>query len=351
MKKIKLLIVDDSALVRNILAQGLSQDPEIDVIATARDPFDARDKILKLKPDVLTLDVEMPRMDGVEFLRKLMPQFPLPVIMVSALTERGGAITLEALEVGAVDFVTKPSVGISQGLNSMLNILAKKIKTAAKIDVSNYKKKKGQANTATTVITTKALVKSTDKVIAIGSSTGGTQALREVLPKFPRDMPGVIVVQHMPAGFTKMFAKRMNELCEMEVKEAESGDRILTGRILIAPGDYHMRIVRSGGIYKVSCQEGEAVNGHRPSVTELFNSVAKYAGANAVGVMLTGMGNDGAEAMLNMREAGARTLAQDEKTSVVFGMPKEAYDKGGAEKLVPIQDVSNEIIEMLNSME
>ncbi len=344
----KLLIIDDSALVRNILAKGLAQDPEIEVVATAKDPYDARDKILQYHPDVLTLDVEMPRMDGVEFLRRLLPQYPIPVVMVSALTEKGKTITLDALDAGAIDFVTKPSYGVASGLNDMLNELAIKVKMAAKIDVSHMKK---IAHHKTTPINPTALAVSTDKVIAIGASTGGTEAIRAVITRFPRNMSGVVIVQHMPAGFTKMFSKRMDEICQMEVKEAQSGDRVMNGRVLIAPGGYHMELVRSGGIYKVVCREsGENVCGHKPSVEVLFRSVAKHAGANAVGVMLTGMGHDGADGMVEMRNAGARTMAQDEETSVVFGMPKEAYVRGGAEKLVPLDDIPREIIKQLTSM-
>ncbi len=346
----KLLIIDDSALVRNILEKGLSQDPDINVVGTAKDPYDARDKILQLRPDVLTLDVEMPRMDGVEFLRRLLPQYPLPVVMVSALTERGKAITLDALDAGAIDFVTKPSYGVASGLNSMLNELAGKVKMAAKIDVSHLKKAKRHEEKKTPIQQT-ALAVSTDKVIAIGASTGGTEAIRSIITQFPRNISGVVIVQHMPAGFTSMFSKRLNEISQVEVKEAQSGDRVMNGRVLIAPGGHHMELVRSGGLYKVICREqGENVCGHKPSVEVLFRSVAKHAGSNALGVMLTGMGHDGADGMVVMREAGARTMAQDEESCVVFGMPKEAYVRGGAEKLIPLDDMPREIIRVLSSM-
>lgn len=342
---IRLLIVDDSALVRDILARGLSQAPDIEVVGTAKDPYDARDQIVHFRPDVLTLDVEMPRMDGVEFLRKLMPQYPLPVIMVSALTERGKTITLDALDAGAVDFVTKPSVNVASGLNAMLNDLVQKIRVAATVDVSHLKTLR--RDTTPRRISSQALAESTDKVIAIGASTGGTEAIREVITAFPRNTPGVVIVQHMPAGFTRKFAERLNGLSEMDVKEAESGDRVFNGRVLIAPGDFHMEIIRSGGQYKVNCKKEELVNGHRPSVEVLFDSIARYVGANAVGVMLTGMGADGADAMARMREAGARTLAQDEQTSVVFGMPKEAWKRGGAEILVPLPNIARKVIDFL----
>lgn len=345
-REIKVLVVDDSAMVRQILTQGLSLDPEIKVVGSASNPYIARDKIIELKPDVLTLDVEMPRMDGVEFLRKLMPQHPMPVLMVSALTQRGKQITLEALEAGAVDFVTKPSVDVARGLNEMLGDLRTKVKIAASARVTASRKVETPRATISAAVS-RSLAESTDKVIAIGASTGGTEAIRQVITKFPADMPGVVIVQHMPAGFTKMFAERLNEQCAMTVKEAESGDRIINGRVLIAPGDYHMTVHRSGGTYIVTCSNSrDKVCGHRPSVEVLFQSVAQYVGRNAIGIMLTGMGHDGADAMLAMREAGACTLAQDEATSVVFGMPREAYERGGAEKLVPLHLIASDVINL-----
>ncbi len=345
-KKIKVLIVDDSALVRDILAMGLSQDPGIEVVGTATDPFNARDKIVELRPDVLTLDVEMPRMDGVEFLRKLMPQYPLPVVMVSSLTERGKQVTFDALEAGAIDFLTKPKADVAHGLKGMIVELATKIKIASVADVSQWKHKR-HLQGQTPVARSKTLAESTDKVIAIGASTGGTEAIREVITKFPPATAGVVIVQHMPAGFTKMFSDRMNQLSQMEVKEAEDGDRIVSGRILIAPGGRQMRVVRSGGYYKVEVKMGELVNGHCPSVEVMMASVAEFVGANAVGAMLTGMGRDGADGMKAMRQAGARCIAQDEATSVVFGMPKEAFERGGAERLVPLGQIAPTILELL----
>ena len=347
-KRIRVLIVDDSSLVRNILSQGLSADPGIEVVGTAPDPFVARDKIVELRPDVLTLDVEMPRMDGVEFLRRLMPQYPLPVVMVSALTQKGKQITLEALEAGAVDFVTKPSTDVARGLSAMIMELRTKIKIASSANVSHWKARRDHLFASAGVLTaTKALAESTDKVIAIGASTGGTEAIREVITRFPVSTPGVVIVQHMPSGFTRMFADRLNELCAMQVKEAQSGDRVMPGRILIAPGEKHMRVHRSGGIYEVECREGEKVSGHCPSVDVLMHSVAEHVAANAVGVMLTGMGRDGAEGMLAMHKKGARTMAQDEASSVVFGMPKEAYANGGAEKLVPLDKIAQATLNLL----
>ncbi len=349
MKPVRVLVVDDSALVRKILSQGLAMDPSITVVGTAPDPYVARDMIVKLQPNALTLDVEMPRMDGVEFLRRLMPQYPLPVVMVSSLTDKGARITLEALEAGAIDFVTKPTTNVAGGLNVMMGDLREKVKMAVQVDVSHWKGKSTKPTRPTTPIASHALAKSTDKVIAIGASTGGTEAIRKIAIQFPSTMPGVVIVQHMPAGFTKMFAERLNTQCAMEVKEATSGDRIAPGRILIAPGDKHMTVRRSGGLYLVDCNPGDKVCGHCPSVDVLFRSVAKYVGTNAVGVMLTGMGADGADAMVVMRKAGARTMAQDERTSVVFGMPKEAYNRGGAEKLVALPNVPNAILDLLKA--
>jgi len=320
-----------------------------DFVDSAPDPFIARDKIVKYKPDVLTLDVEMPRMDGVEFLRRLMPQYPLPVVMVSSLTQRGKQITIQALEAGAVDFVSKPSTDLARGLQGMMTELCTKIKIASTANVSHWKNKRRILPSERKIVATAALAESTDKVIAIGASTGGTEAINSVISSFPATTPGVVIVQHMPAGFTKMFAERMNTLCSMQVKEAENGDRVMAGRILIAPGELQMRVIRSGGIYKVHCEPGEKVCGHCPSVEVMMDSVAENVGANAVGIMLTGMGSDGADAMGRMRKAGARTLAQDEASCVVFGMPNEAYKRGGAEKLVPLDKIAASVIRLLSS--
>ena len=346
-KRIKVLIVDDSSLVRNILSAGLDRDPGIEVVGVAPDPFVARDKIVKLRPDIMTLDVEMPWMDGVEFLRRLMPQYPLPVVMVSSMTQQGKRITIEALESGAVDFVSKPATNLQRGLEGMMLELLTKIKIASTANVSHWKEKRQFLPSERRLAAPKSLAESTDKVVAIGASTGGTEAIRTVIGLFPSAMSGVVIVQHMPPGFTKMFADRLNTICAMAVKEAETGDRIMPGRVLIAPGEQHMRVVRSGGVYKVTCEPGEKVCGHCPSVEVLMNSVAQHVGANSVGVMLTGMGSDGADAMLTMRNAGARTLAQDEKSCIVFGMPKEAYARGGAERLVPLEKISQQVINLL----
>lgn len=343
--KIKVLIVDDSALVRSILETGLSKDPLITVVGTASDPYIARDKILELEPDVLTLDVEMPRMDGVVFLQKLMPQYPIPVIMVSALTERGKKITMDALEAGAIDFVTKPSTGISRGLNDMMQDLREKVKIAATADVSHWLSRKPAVPQTHQV--QRVLTGGTDKVIAIGASTGGTEAIRTMIKMFPASTPGVAIVQHMPPGFIKAFAESLNRQSAMNVKEAENGERIMPGSVLIAPGGKQMTVHRSGGVYLTKIFDGERVNGHCPSVETLMNSVADQVGDNAVGVMLTGMGSDGSQGLLAMRKTGARTFAQDEKTSVVFGMPKVANDIGAVEKLLPIHAIVPAILKSL----
>ena len=348
-KAVRVLVVDDSALVREILSSGLNADPDIQVVGTATDPFNARDKIVKLHPDVLTLDVEMPRMDGVDFLRQLMPQFPLPVVMVSALTERGQKITLEALDSGAVDFVTKPSTNLAQGLQTMMVQLCAKVKIAATANVSHWKGRKPGRKVKQAI--GHALTASTNQAIIIGASTGGTEAIREVVTRFPVTTPGVVIVQHMPAGFTRLFAERLNELAQMQVKEAQDGDSVIPGRVLVAPGEMHLEVIRSGGSYKVKCAPGEKVNGHCPSVEVLMNSAAKALGKHAVGVMLTGMGRDGAKGLKAMRETGARTMAQDEKTSVVFGMPKVAWDIGAAERLVPLDKIADTVLNWLSKKE
>jgi two-component system chemotaxis response regulator CheB len=345
-KPVRVLIVDDSALVREILAQGLGMDAEIEVIGTAANPYVARDKIIELEPDVLTLDVEMPKMDGVEFLRKLMPQHPMPVVMVSALTKRGAEITLAALEAGAVDFVTKPSTDVQRGLNVMMAELRIKVKHAKSVNLDAWQKVNNQKVTKVSA-SAKALSESTDKVIAIGASTGGTEAIRKIILALPQGTPGIVVVQHMPAGFTKTFADSINDKAELEVREAVSGDRVLPGRVLIAPGGRHLRIVRSGGFYLADCRTGENVNGHCPSVDVLFHSVAEYVGRNAIGIILTGMGGDGAHGLLEMRHAGAKTLGQDEASCVVYGMPKKARELGAIEFVAPLASIPQKLMGML----
>ncbi len=341
MKEIKVLVVDDSAIVRKIFTEELSKESDIDVIGTAPDPFVARDKIIKHKPDVITLDIEMPRMDGITFLKKLMKYYPLPVIIVSSLTPKGGKLALEAIESGAVEVLSKPGTAYSVG--DMKVQLADKIRAASRARVAKRNDSE-PAERSIVKLSSQALQETTNRVIAIGASTGGTEALKKVLTQFPPTIPGVVVVQHMPPNFTTAFAERLNGLCAIEVKEAEDGDAVLPGRGLIAPGNYHMLLRRSGARYYVAVKTGPMVCHQRPAVDVLFSSTAEYAGSNAVGAILTGMGSDGARGMLKMREAGARTIGQDEATCVVYGMPNEAFKMGAVEKQVPLGRVAQEII-------
>lgn len=337
--KIKVLIVDDSAVVRKILSQQLSKHRNIEIVGTAPDPFVARDKILSLKPDVLTLDVEMPRMDGITFLRKLMKSHPMPVIILSSLTPKGGKTAMDALAAGAVEVISKPGPAYSVG--EACNDLVEKIKAA-----SNARFNKSPATQEPPKKATQRLhmAETTNKIFAIGASTGGVQALSCVLPALPPNAPGTLVVQHMPANFTTSFAQRLDGECVVKVKEAQNGDHVIPGQVLIAPGGLHMLLQRSGASYYVVIKDGPAVCHQRPSVEVLFNSVAKYAGANAIGAILTGMGNDGAKGLLNMRQNGAYTVAQDEASSIVFGMPKEAIGCGAAQNIVPLTKVAQAMI-------
>jgi len=344
--KIKVLIVDDSAIVRKILSEELAKDPDIEVVGTSPDPYVARDKIVLLKPDVITLDVEMPRMDGITFLKKLMKHYPLPVIIVSSLTPKGSKMAMEALESGAVEVMCKPGGSYSVGDLSVQ--LKEKIRAAAKANLSRLQPANPSPPTPLPSMP-KALSETTQKIIAIGASTGGTEALKEVLVGMPTSTPGIVIVQHMPPHFTTAFAERLNKLCQIEVKEAKEGDTVLNGQALIAPGNFHMLLRRSGARYYVTVKDGPMVHHQRPSVDVLFNSVAQYAGANAIGVILTGMGADGATGMVKMKEAKAKTIAQDESTCVVFGMPKEAIRLGAVDKVVPLQQVSESIIQLLIS--
>lgn len=339
---VRVLIVDDSAVVRKIFTSELSRDSEIEVVGTAPDPFIARDKIVNLKPDVLTLDVEMPRMDGITFLRRLMNHYPLPTIVVSSLTPKGGELAMEALDAGAVDVMCKP--GESYTVSDMSIELVEKIKAAALVKLSKPVRVKKKAVVGSKKL---AMSKTTNKVIAIGSSTGGTQALQAVLSMLPRATNGLVIVQHMPENFTRAFANRLNEHSELEVKEAKDGDSIIPGKALIAPGNSHMFLRRSGASYYVSVRKGPLVNRHRPSVEVLFKSVAKYVGANAIGVMLTGMGTDGAQGMLEMKNNGAYNIAQNEKSCVVFGMPKEAIRVGAIDKIESLENIPNLIVKQL----
>ncbi|MCC8179871.1 MAG: chemotaxis response regulator protein-glutamate methylesterase [Planctomycetes bacterium] len=354
-EKIRVLIVDDSALVREILSVGLSRDPEIEVVGVAADPFDAGEKIPVLKPDVMTLDVEMPRMNGLEFLRRLMPQYPLPIVMVSALTEKGKQLTLDALALGAVDFVAKPKADLARGMEMLMSELTLKIKIAASAKLLRFKTGGGGTTTVTerqTAETKKEVVinhaEPSSKVILIGASTGGTEAVRAVVTRFPERTPGIIVIQHMPGGFTRLFANRLDSETAMRTKEAEDGDQIINGRILVAPGGKQLKLRKdSRKGYAVMITDDPPINGHAPSVDVAMQSAAEVVGSAGIGVILTGMGADGANGLKAMRDAGARCVAQDEATSVVFGMPAEAFKKGGAEKLVPIGEMARVITEFL----
>lgn len=332
--KIRVLVVDDSLVFRETLARGIASDPAIEVVATASDPYMARDQIIKHEPDVMTLDVEMPRMSGIEFVKRLMPQYPLPVVMVSAISET----VFDALDAGAVDFVTKPDIKLGRGLDTFISELIIKIKIASTAKVG-----KGANSRNGRPVMAAAAAVSRNCVIAIGASTGGTEAIQTVLQGFSRDMPGTVVVQHMPPVFTGMYAARLNSTCPVEVKEARTGDLVVPGRVLIAPGDQHMRIKRLNDGYRVECFSGDKVNGHRPSVDILFESVAAQAGSNSIGVILTGMGQDGAKGLLAMRRSGAATLGQDERSSVVYGMPKAAFELGAVQEQAALQAISQKI--------
>ncbi len=355
--KIRVLIVDDSALIRDILSVGLSRDPEIEVVGTAADPFEAGERIPALRPDVMTLDVEMPRMNGLEFLRRLMPQYPLPVVMVSALTEKGRQLTLDALALGAVDFVAKPKSDLARGMELLMTELRLKIKIAADAKLLRFKPdprvhdrmtERETAEMKKEVVVNHA--EPSGRVIVIGASTGGTEAVREIVTRFPERTPGIVVVQHMPGGFTRLFANRLDSETAMKAKEAEDGDPIINGRILVAPGGKQLRVCRDNRVgFFVSLSEEKGGFSFMPSVDLAMLSAAEAAGSKSVGVVLTGMGDDGARGLKAMRDAGARCLAQDEATSVVFGMPKEAYARGGAERLVPIGDMAGEIMAMLKA--
>lgn len=342
MRPIRVLIVEDSIVFRELLVQNLKRDPAIEVVGTAKDPFEARDAILACKPDAMTLDVELPRMSGIEFLRKLMPQYPLPVVVISSLSDK----VFDALNAGAVDFVAKPAVSSRTQLEDFIrNELLVKIKIASTAKISNIKK------TVMAQEQQQLNVKGQELVVAIGASTGGTEAIFDVVKNYGTDIPGIVVVQHMPPGFTKMYAKRLNDQCRIRAKEAQTGDRVLPGTLLLAPGgDMHMHLVKVNGVYQVEIKRGPRVNGHCPSVDVLFESVAKVAGPKAVGIILTGMGGDGAKGLLQMRKAGARTIGQDESTCVVYGMPKVAYDLGAVEHQEKLSDIARRTYALLNKM-
>jgi len=347
-KTVRVLIVDASAVVRQTLREVLESDPEIEVIATAGDPFVAADRIAEQVPDVITLDIEMPRMDGLTFLKKLMSQHPIPVVICSSLADEGAQSTLRALEFGAVEIITKPKMGSKQFIEDSQTEICNVVKAAASARLrplrpSQTVESKHNADCILSAAT-HAMAETTEKVVAIGASTGGTEALKAVLEALPADTPGILIVQHMPELFTRAFAQRLDGLCAITVKEAETNDTVIRGRALIAPGNHHMLLKRSGARYFVEIKDGPLVCRHRPSVDVLFRSAARYAGRNALGVILTGMGDDGARGMLEMKEAGAMTIAQDEATCVVFGMPKEAIKLGGVDKILPLGSMARAIL-------
>jgi two-component system chemotaxis response regulator CheB len=359
-EKIKVMIVDDSALVRQVVSQALATDSGIEVIATASDPIFALEKMKTKWPDVLIVDIEMPRMDGISFLKKIMSEHPTPVVICSSLAEQGAQATFEALSAGAVAIITKPKMGLKSFLEDSSNDIVQAVRSAARANmralsnsvrnvsstapVTNFDRPKNTADVMLSPGTNRALERTTDQLIAIGTSTGGTQALEAVLTKLPATSLGIVIVQHMPEKFTAMFAERLNSLCQIEVLEAKNGDRVIPGRALIAPGGRHMMLRRNGAQYVVDVADGPLVNRHKPSVDVLFRSVAKFAGANALGIIMTGMGDDGARGMKEMHDAGAKTIAQDEASCVVFGMPKEAIKLGGADQIIPLDQIPAAIV-------
>ncbi len=367
MAKIRVVVVDDSALVRSMLTEIINRQPDMQCVGAASDPYVAREMIRNLNPDVITLDVEMPRMDGIDFLSKLMRLRPMPVVMVSTLTERGAEVTLKALELGAIDFVAKPKIGVADGLQQLANEITEKVRIASKARINRAPTpaptaRSGTTGTAsatagpaggTTVATSPAPASlgrlSTEKIIFIGASTGGTEATKEVLMTLPADAPAVVITQHMPPGFTKSYATRLDGLCRIRVKEASDGERVLPGHAYIAPGGLHLSVERSGANYIARVQDGEPVNRHKPSVEVLFKSAARLVGRNAIGIMLTGMGADGAKAMREMKDAGAYCVAQDEASCVVFGMPREAIAAGAVQEVLPLKQIGPHLMEHLRS--
>ena len=368
MAKTRVVVVDDSALVRSMLTEIINRQPDMECIGAAADPLVAREMIRNLNPDVITLDVEMPRMDGIDFLSKLMRLRPMPVVMVSTLTERGADVTLKALELGAVDFVAKPKIGVADGLRQLSDDITDKIRVASKARIhrlatpaaaspaASRPGASGATATAAAAVAKPAPVAgaslgrlSTEKIIFIGASTGGTEATKEVLASLPADSPGVVITQHMPPGFTRNYAARLDGLCRISVKEASDGERILPGHAYIAPGGLHLSVERSGANYIARVQDGDPVNRHKPSVEVLFKSAARVAGPNAIGIMLTGMGADGARAMREMKDAGAYCVAQDEASCVVFGMPREAIAAGAVQEVLPLTKIAQHVLDHLRA--
>jgi len=352
-KTIRVVVVDDSALVRGLLAEIINREADMQCVGAANDPLIAREMIRELDPDVITLDIEMPKMDGIDFLGRLMRLRPMPVVMISTLTERGADITMRALELGAVDFVAKPRIGLADGMAELASQIVDKIRVAATARVRRLPSSEKQSVAALNGGLASQHVMpgrtSTEKLICIGASTGGTEAIKEILVRLPANAPGIVITQHMPPGFTSSFAARLNGICQITVKEAVSGERILPGHAYIAPGGRHLRIDRSGANYVCVVEDGEPVNRHKPSVEVLFMSAAKVVGKNALGVMLTGMGNDGARAMKDMREAGSYNFVQDEASCVVFGMPREAILHGAADEVLPLNDIAGALLARLGA--
>lgn len=345
MPKIKVLLIDDSAVVRQVNRETLEKEPDIEVIGAAADPLFALDRMKIQWPDVIVLDIEMPRMDGLTFLKKIMAEHPTPTIICSSLAETGAAATMEAMAAGALTIITKPKLGVKQFLQDSANDLVTAVRAAAQANMRRVHPGLAAPSPKMSDIPHPvAMANTTDKVIAIGTSTGGTQAIEALLTKLPHATTGIVIVQHMPEKFTAMFAERLNTLCAIEVREAKDGDRVLPGRALIAPGGRHMVLKRSGAQYVVGVSDGPLVNRHKPSVDVLFRSVAQIAGRNALGIIMTGMGDDGARGMKEMHMAGARTIAEDESTCVVFGMPKVAIDMGGVDKILPLHHIPQEMI-------
>jgi two-component system chemotaxis response regulator CheB len=355
-KKIRVLIVDDSAVVRRTLEEILSSDPEIEVMATAADPFIAADRMSKEVPDVITLDVEMPRMDGLTFLQKIMSQHPIPVVICSSLAESGSETALRALEYGAVEIITKPRMGTKQFLEESKVMVCDAVKAAAASQVKrqSFHPREVAPKLSADVVLAKsgagaeAMIRTTEKVVVVGASTGGTEALKDFLTAFPPDTPGIVIVQHMPENFTKAFALRLDSLCRISIKEAENNDTVIRGRALIAAGNHHLLLKRSGARYFVEIKDGPLVSRHRPSVDVLFRSAARYAGKNAVGVIMTGMGDDGAKGMLEMKESGAHTIAQDEESCVVFGMPKKAIELNAVDQVLALNEIPAAVLKEYN---
>jgi len=350
--KLKVLVIDDSALIRSVMKEIINREKDMECVGAAPDPLEAREMIKALNPDLITLDVEMPKMDGLDFLERLMRLRPMPVLMVSTLTERGAEVTLRALELGAVDFISKPKLDIARGMEEAAAEITEKIREVAQARVRKTVVSPDQEKFSADAIlpSVAGRYSSTEKLIIIGASTGGTEAIREVLTKLPADAPGVLVTQHMPEHFTKSFADRLNTLCKITVKEAVHNERILPGHAYIAPGNWHLLLKRSGANYVVNLDQGPLVNRHRPSVDVLFRSAANIAGANAIGIILTGMGKDGMQGMLEMKQAGSHTIAQDEATCVIFGMPKEAIAAGGVCEVLPLQNIARRTMEKLASI-